>query len=141
MIKNTVKHMSCTQFCSVTWCLPGHQAGFPPNMSLTLATNRISLLLFHVLPHASQAVSLYKQRLSAGPVSGQRWIVERVHGYRAGERAPGVFVVMGVSVILQVRARNRPHTEGSGFRGEGSSFLSQEHHVACLSFNVCIEIN
>lgn len=44
----------------------------PSSMSLTLATNRISLLLLHVPLHASQAVSQYKL-LSAGCVAGQRW--------------------------------------------------------------------
>lgn len=43
------------------WCLVIRLAS--PSLSLTLVTNRISLLLFHVLPHASQAASLCKQRL------------------------------------------------------------------------------
>ena len=38
-----------------------------------------------------------------------------VHESRAEERASG-FVVMGVSVILPVQARNRPHADVFGFK-------------------------
>lgn len=48
-----------------------------------------------------------------------------LHENRAGEERDPVFVVMGVSVILQVQARNKPHTECLAF-------------IACLSINVCL---
>lgn len=105
--------------------VPRHQAGFPPSMSLTLVSNRISLLLFHVLPHASQAVSLYKLKWTGwwpkvDDEEGEGLCVVCVlHENRAGGERDPVFVVMGVSVILQVQARNKPHTE-------------------CLSINVCL---
>lgn len=79
MIKNTLlchildkgTHIviCCVQVCTVMWCLVIRLAC--PSLSLTSVTNRISLLLFHVLPHASQATSLCKQGLPPGPVNGQ----------------------------------------------------------------------
>lgn len=51
-------------------------------------------------------------------------------GAGAGERPPG-FVVMGVSVIPHVQARNRPHTEALSFRREGIFVPRALGDVAC----------
>ena len=68
--------------------------------------------------------------------------VSDIRGGQDRERSPG-FVVMGVSVILRVRARNRPHTDVFGFKflEQGTFFFPEGTSKLSMFVFQCVHTN